>query len=134
MKVIVTRKEYKNKATISDVVVYDKNNIVLFACVGLELPWRLNSRNTSCIPKGFYKVNRHISPKFKECFIIENVPERSQILIHAGNSVNDTRGCLLVGRVSVYDAKTDNYLVLLSKNTLLTLLDMLDSTFSIEFR
>lgn len=134
MKVIVTRKEYKNRATISDVVVYDKNNIVLFACVGLELPWRLNSRNTSCIPKGFYVVKRHISPKFKECFIIENVPERSQILIHAGNSISDTRGCLLVGRESIYDAKTDNYLVLLSKNTLLTLLDMLDSTFSIEFR
>ena len=63
----------------------------------LELPWLENKRNVSCIPTGIYKINKHISPKFGDCFSIKNVKNRSDILIHSGNSINDTQGCILVG-------------------------------------
>lgn len=73
----------------------------------LELPWKDNEPNESCIPDGFYIVKRHNSPTFGECFHVTNVPGRSHILFHAGNyagSVNpktgtpDTKGCILPGK------------------------------------
>lgn len=63
----------------------------------LELPYLNNQRNISCIPTGTYKLLKHTSPKFKECFLLENVKDRGNILIHAGNYTKDTQGCILVG-------------------------------------
>ena len=63
----------------------------------LELPWLENKRNISCIPVGAYSINKHISPKFGECFSIKNVENRSDILIHSGNNAGDTQGCILIG-------------------------------------
>lgn len=51
-----------------------------------------------CIPCGDYLVNLVWSPKFKSYKPrIDGVPKRSGILIHSGNSVKDTLGCILVG-------------------------------------
>ena len=69
-----------------------------FSVKTLELPWRDNQRRISRIPKGTYNVVRHQSPRFGECFLIKDVPERSHILIHAGNFYSDTLGCVLVGK------------------------------------
>lgn len=63
----------------------------------LEDKWRNNERMVSCIPAGEYKVKRHKSPKFGECFEVQGVPNRSDILIHAGNTDVDTHGCILLG-------------------------------------
>ena len=76
-----------------------------FYCRTLEPPWRDNASNYSCIPKGEYVVQPHYSPKFRNCFILLNVPSRSFILIHGGNYAGDykkglkrhSHGCLLVG-------------------------------------
>lgn len=65
--------------------------------VTLEDAWRHNERMVSCIPVGTYKVKRHVSPKFGACFRVEDVPGRSEILIHAGNTHVDTHGCILLG-------------------------------------
>lgn len=65
--------------------------------VTLELKWNGNKKRTSCIPTGQYKMVRHISPKFGECFMVENVEGRSHILFHVGNCTADTVGCILVG-------------------------------------
>jgi hypothetical protein len=50
------------------------------------------------IPEGTYKIYLTLSPKLDritpELF---EVPDRSDIRIHAGNSVADTEGCILVG-------------------------------------
>lgn len=54
--------------------------------------------NHPCIPAGEYLVNLVWSPKFKRYMPrLANVPNRSGILIHYGNSVKDTLGCILVG-------------------------------------
>jgi hypothetical protein len=65
--------------------------------VTLELPYLANCRNVSCIPAGVYDVTPYYSKKFGNCFKLSDPPGRSGILIHAGNSVEDTRGCILVG-------------------------------------
>lgn len=65
--------------------------------VTLEDKWRDNERNVSCIPKGSYIVALHKSPKFGKCYQVVNVPNRSDILIHAGNTHVDTQGCILLG-------------------------------------
>ena len=67
-------------------------------CVTLEDPWKKNQKNISCIPAGKYKCKPFDGAKFKDVWILENVPNRSYILIHAGNSAVDTQGCILVGR------------------------------------
>ena len=66
-------------------------------CVTLELPWRNNIRNKSCIPADVYMCRRIESPRFGETFEITAVPKRSNILFHKGNLEEDTKGCILVG-------------------------------------
>lgn len=63
----------------------------------LELPWRNNRPNVSCIPNGFYNAALRWSSKYKEHVYIDHVPNRSMILIHNGNYPHQTKGCILVG-------------------------------------
>ncbi len=63
----------------------------------MECPWKDNRKRISCIPEGDYTVTPHSSVKFPNCWEITNVPDRSKILIHAGNTVNDIEGCICVG-------------------------------------
>lgn len=67
-------------------------------CVTLELPWKDNQQRESCIPDGRYKCARIVSPKFGETFHIQDVPDRSEIIFHAGNLPRDTKGCILLGQ------------------------------------
>lgn len=66
--------------------------------VTLELAWKDNAKRESRIPAGSYKATRFISQKFGDTFLIENVPNRDGILIHAGNFTSDSTGCILIGR------------------------------------
>lgn len=84
--------------TESDWCVINDKYRVVYECVGLELPWKENKRRISCIPDGTYKAIKHQSPKFGKSFWLQNVPNRSEILIHAGNYNTDTLGCLLPGQ------------------------------------
>ena len=74
-----------------------------WACSALELPWTGNENRRSCIPPGpgeeatTYTAKRHESPRYGECLWLPGVRGRSEILIHAGNYVSDTLGCILVG-------------------------------------
>lgn len=75
-----------------------------FSSFTLELPWRDNRRNVSCVPAGVYPLAWHESKKFK-AFHVKNVPDRSGILIHSGNLAGDAalgfrtdvEGCILLG-------------------------------------
>lgn len=73
------------------------NQEILFQFVTLELPYRENSIRESCIPEGEYKAFKHDSPRFGQTFWLQNVANRSEILIHSGNFMKDTLGCILVG-------------------------------------
>lgn len=66
-------------------------------CYSFELPWLSNVRNSSCIPVDTYPVRKFFHSKFGSVFAVDSVRDRSSILIHAGNTVKDTRGCILPG-------------------------------------
>ena len=75
-------------------------------CFVMELPWRDNQSNVSCIPAGRYQVSylpRSASGKYRDVYHVQDVPNRSGILIHPGNFAGDRQmgyqtdswGCLL---------------------------------------
>ena len=67
-------------------------------CVTLEPPDRGNARDRSCIPAGRYRCCRVASPRFGDTFEVTDVPGRTRILLHPGNTASDTSGCVLLGR------------------------------------
>jgi len=66
-------------------------------CATLEPPDRFNATGTSSIPAQQYFCDRYSSAKFPNTFVVRNVPVRSGILFHAGNTVQNTQGCILLG-------------------------------------
>lgn len=66
-------------------------------CVTCEDPWNDNRPRESCISKGSYVCVPHSGAHFQNVWEITGVPHRSAILIHNGNTINDTLGCVLVG-------------------------------------
>lgn len=69
-----------------------------FQCYSLELPWRDNATNRSCIPTGKYQCVWTNSKRFGGCYLVTDVPKRSGILFHRGNTSNHTWGCILLGK------------------------------------
>lgn len=65
--------------------------------VTCEDPWNNNERGRSCIPVGDYQCVPHDGAKYKGVWRLENVPDRDAILIHSGNTIENTEGCILVG-------------------------------------
>lgn len=75
--------------------IEDEENSVW--CVTLELPWRDNQHDASCVPAGSYLCRRAMHHQKYEVFRLQNVPGREAIDLHIGNSVHDTLGCPLLG-------------------------------------
>jgi hypothetical protein len=70
-------------------------------CYTLEEPWRDNQRNISCIPEGEYPWTPKAGRKLPR-WLLTGVPDRTLIEIHAGNSLSDISGCILVGLTRSY--------------------------------
>lgn len=77
-----------------------------YSCFSMELPWRFNKKQISCIPAGTYKCQLFESPKFgRYLYRLEKVPGRTVILIHPANWAGDTHkgfrtqlnGCISLG-------------------------------------
>ncbi len=66
----------------------------------LERPWRDNQSNVSCIPARTYTcrfMRRSSSGKYRNVYWLQDVGGRFGILIHSGNIVSHTLGCLIIG-------------------------------------
>lgn len=72
----------------------------------LELPWRDNRNDFSCIPAGTYECRMTRSPRFKkDLYEIFGVKGRFAIRIHSANLAGDTKkgfksqlnGCIALG-------------------------------------
>lgn len=71
----------------------------------VELPWRDNVRQISCIPPGTYECAIVQSPRFGRVYEVKNVPGRSHVLIHPANFAGDAelgwttelQGCISPG-------------------------------------
>lgn len=76
-----------------------------FGCVTAERPWQGNKVRQSCIPPGVYTmrqrnsevVRRTTGGRYTKGWEIQDVPERSFIMFHPGNTIDDTEGCILPG-------------------------------------
>lgn len=101
MRADIVRVEQSGEGTFG-VLLLDGDSF----CVTLELPWRRNQKSISCIPAGKYQCQRVKSPlvqsltkgKWIETFEIRGVPGRDKILFHAGNLIENTRGCVLTAQ------------------------------------
>ena len=76
----------------------------VYFCDTLEPTWRdyahggRKLKGRSAIPEGRYPVVITWSPRLKEWLpLLVNVPMFQGIRIHAGNTAEDTQGCILVG-------------------------------------
>lgn len=70
---------------------------VAFKCFTLELPWKDNLTNISCVPAGIYPYTKYDSPKHGLVLLLEDIPDRTFIEIHAGNYTRQILGCVLPG-------------------------------------
>lgn len=68
----------------------------------VERSWLNNRKNESCIPDGEYLCKRVQSPRFGNTFEVMNVPNRTEILFHKGNIMDDSHGCIIVGEQYEY--------------------------------
>ena len=93
MHVILNRNTQSDKGTFGVLIM---QNAPL--CVTLELPWVDNKRDISCIPCGVYGCAKYTSERYGQVWKIHDVPNRSGILFHAGNTLENTSGCVLVGQ------------------------------------
>lgn len=74
-----------------------------------ELQWQDNKPDVSCILPGIYQVELRNHPKHGICYEVLNVPNRTAILIHAGNFAgsiqagekSDFLGCIGLGTMRV---------------------------------
>jgi len=64
----------------------------------LEEENQLNRRSISSIPAGDYVCKRTIYQRYGyETFEVTDVPNRTRILFHSGNTEEDTMGCIILG-------------------------------------
>jgi len=87
---LVLKREYHPGGTNGTLYLGDRP-----LCHTIELPWRDNQRQVSCIPEGRYRLYRHEFPTQGDQLGIADVPGRSAILIHAANdALRELRGCI----------------------------------------
>jgi hypothetical protein len=77
-----------------------ENNRVIFIAKSLELPFKNNANRISSIPAGKYQCKWTHSPRFKRnMYLVDGVPGRSGIRIHAAMYVSHLEGCIALGNV-----------------------------------
>lgn len=103
MRITVIRNPSTPRGTIGSLTTSEG----VFLCNTLEDPvrevagrsvenWKI--KGATAIPRGTYRVIFSRSPKFgPDTLSVLDVPGFTHIRIHAGNTADDTEGCLLVG-------------------------------------
>jgi hypothetical protein len=135
MKLVVERFEDNGKVTLSNITLTDGKGI-LFTCAGMELPWKENNKQVSCIPKGTYNCNKRAKTVNipYEHVLINNIPNRSGVCIHKANFVRQLKGCIAVGSKHV-DIDSDTIKdVTESGKTFNVLMQLLPNDFDIEIK
>jgi hypothetical protein len=97
MHIQVTRTDYTTTSTISTLSIDGKNyGYILEDVVRPKKAVKVWGR--TAIDAGTYKIVPHNSPHFKMTLpMLVNVPNYQYVLIHWGNSSDDTEGCLITG-------------------------------------
>lgn len=125
----LTRAFQNDNVTLGMLQIDGVNHIPFYT---LENPWVDNKPWVSCIPEGAYAVRPHNGKKFRDVWIVEAVEGRSGILIHEGNTEEDTTGCILVGRTA--GTLNGQPAVLESRNAIQNLRTLLEPEFHLVIR
>lgn len=131
--VVITRTKDNGVQTIGELSAY---NGKMFTCKTLELPWKDNQNNISCIPKGTYDVKyEKWNSKDKYGYKVQNVPNRDGIFIHEGNYHFNYEGCIGLGK-DFYDLNKDGQIDITSTVATVkafeTFMDKKDFTLTIQ--
>ncbi len=92
---IIYRLEQNSKGTISANLLNTGDDTFNQFGYNVELPFESNSVNVSAIPSGIYTFTKRVSDERGNYLEIHNVPKRTSILVHVGNFMKDTEGCIL---------------------------------------
>lgn len=71
----------------------------------VERPWLGNKQSVSCIPQGIYELRKRLSGVvkrasggvFSQGWEVTGVPDRTYIMFHPANTMDDLEGCIGVG-------------------------------------
>lgn len=90
-----------------------------FSCQTLELPWKNNASNISCVPLGTYNcIWSYIHSLSEYHYQLQGVKDRTGVFIHEGNYNTDVQGCILLGN-SYGDINNDGETDILNSRTTL---------------
>lgn len=117
MRAFLSRFYQDDEVTLGTFAIEGKKRPLFYT---LENPWRDNKQRISCIPNGVYKVSPFSGVKYKNVYQVENVPGRDAILLHWGNTVKNTEGCILLGLGALNDSVTQSVAAI---NKLISILD-----------
>ena len=95
--VVVRRWQMQKDGTFGTLLIQRGVRGLVPVCLTLENPWLNNDPKVSCVPAGSYNCDIIQSPSKGRVYTLRNVPGRTNILIHAGNTTHDTIGCILLG-------------------------------------
>lgn len=100
-RIVITRDRLNINGCFGVLELFDYDGELLFECYTLErLKEGLESNKNLRIPPDKYNTLWHKSPRFKRFLLnlySEKVPVTRRILIHVGNYLKNTNGCILVG-------------------------------------
>lgn len=96
MKILTLTRNRRWDSTDGRPGILDIEGIPTFPTI--ELPWKNNQADISCVSIGEYLIERFYSQRFKmELFRLLNVPNRDAIEIHPANTIHDLLGCIGLG-------------------------------------
>ena len=77
----------------------------------VELPWRSNQVNRSCIPEGVYRYKRHHAPTLDTTTLwLPDVPGRSEILWHPAGGIHQLDGCGAPAKQYAFDIDVGGFI------------------------
>jgi hypothetical protein len=126
MQELILKREIISNKAILGTIELDKEEL----CKTLENPWLNNQPFISCVPAFKYIAKKYSSSSYDNVWELQNVKDRSKILIHNGNLEKHTQGCILVG--ASWGFIDQELAVLNSVATLNRLHKKLDNEFSLE--
>lgn len=104
MSAALIERIFQNEKQTLGVLAAVNDNGELFSAKSLELSWKNNQANISCIPAGMYECkytrsNRLSQLKGTDFYTYEilNVPNRSGIRLHSANYFFHLLGCISLG-------------------------------------
>ena len=129
---VVYRFEQTDKGTISANLINTGDDTFNQFGYNIELPWVDNRVGVSCIPTGFYNFRKIVRLDGSEAIEILNVPNRTHILVHSGNYMKDTEGCLLPNISYSYSRESKTPYGITSRTQVKQLLKALPTTGTIH--